>query len=593
LWDTILAGKVLHGIVTNRKNNGELYYQETTISPLRDEQGNIMHFVATGYDITERMREEEESKNRLAKLEAVNQISTALRIAQTLDEMLPLLLDEILGVLHESLGDIRLYNASKDELRVAVSRGYGVSDKILSIPPEKAGEGIAGYVLATGEPYVSSEYRSDQRLSETLRNRIPSGIGGVTVPIRTASSIIGTITIGVASPREIIESEVKLLTTLSEIAGNAIQRISLKQQTERQLQNLSSLRDIEEVITSSFDLKNNLGTILIQVTSQLGVDAAEILLFNPVSQTLDYAAGRGFYTKAIERTRLRLGESHAGTAALERHIVHIPNLQKDSIPFSRTALEDEKFISFYAVPLIVKGQIKGVIEIFHRTLLEPDDEWLSFLKSLAGQAAIAIDNSSLFEDLRHSNTELSLAYDQTIEGWSRALDLRDKETEGHTLRVTDLAIRLASEFGISGEELAQVRWGALLHDIGKMGVPDGILHKPGALTEEEWVIMRKHPTYAFEMLSPIRYLRSAIDIPYCHHEKWDGSGYPRGLKGEQIPMVARLFAIIDVWDALLSDRPYRKGWPIEKVIEHIKSVSGTHFDPKAVELFLKVIGEDA
>jgi len=155
-----------------------------------------------------------------------------------------------------------------------------------------------------------------------------------------------------------------------------------------------------------------------------------------------------------------------------------------------------------------------------------------------------------------------------------------------------MTMKLARAAGITEEELVHVRRGALLHDIGKMGVPDHILLKPGKLTDEEWVAMRKHTTFAFELLSPIAYLHSAIDIPYCHHEKWDGSGYPRGLKGEQIPLVARLFSIVDVWDALLSDRPYRQGWPKEKVIEHIKSLSGTHFEPKAVELFLNMMNEE-
>ncbi len=232
----------------------------------------------------------------------------------------------------------------------------------------------------------------------------------------------------------------------------------------------------------------------------------------------------------------------------------------------------------------MKEQVKGVLELFHRTELEPNEEWLKFLHALANQAAIAIDNSSLFNDLQHSNAELTQAYDATIQGWSRALDLRDNETEGHTQRVTELTTRLGRLFGLSEEELVHVRRGALLHDIGKMGVPDGILLKPGPLTDEEWIVMRKHTTFAFELLSPIHFLQTAVDIPYCHHEKWDGSGYPRGLKGEAIPLAARIFALVDVYDALTSDRPYRKAWPEEKVLDHIRSLAGTHFDPQVVKI---------
>lgn len=197
----------------------------------------------------------------------------------------------------------------------------------------------------------------------------------------------------------------------------------------------------------------------------------------------------------------------------------------------------------------------------------------------------------LFEDLQRSNADLQAAYDTTIEGWSSALDLRDKETEGHTRRVTELTVRLARRAGMSEAELLHVKRGSLLHDIGKMGVPDHILLKPDKLTDEEWVHMRKHPTYAYELLKPIEYLHDALDIPYCHHEKWDGSGYPRGLKGEDIPLAARLFAVVDVWDAIRSDRPYRAGWSEAKALDYIRSVSGTHLDPDAVKLFLRVVGE--
>ncbi len=190
-------------------------------------------------------------------------------------------------------------------------------------------------------------------------------------------------------------------------------------------------------------------------------------------------------------------------------------------------------------------------------------------------------------------TELAKAYEETLEGWSKAMDLRDKETEGHTLRVTETTVALAKMAKYSDSEMIHIKRGALLHDIGKMGVPDAILFKPGSLNAAEWIVMRQHPVYAYELLHSIEYLRPSIPIPHSHHEKFDGSGYPQGLKGEQIPMPARLFAIVDVWDALTSDRPYRAAWSHEKVMDHIQSLSGTHFDPKAVDLFVKLISAKA
>ena len=191
--------------------------------------------------------------------------------------------------------------------------------------------------------------------------------------------------------------------------------------------------------------------------------------------------------------------------------------------------------------------------------------------------------------LREANTRLLAAYEATIEGWSHALDLRDRETEGHSRRVTQLTIKLAQMLGMSDEEIMHIRRGALLHDMGKIGVPDSILHKPAALTDEEWIIMRKHPQFVYDMLSSVEYLRPALYIPYCHHEKWDGTGYPRGLKGEHIPLAARLFAVADVWDALTSDRPYRPAWPQEEALIFIREQSGSHFDPQVVDLFFRVI----
>jgi len=271
--------------------------------------------------------------------------------------------------------------------------------------------------------------------------------------------------------------------------------------------------------------------------------------------------------------------------------LHRSCLEEDCSSCSRGDLfSKDGLVSYYGIPLIAKGQIKGVLEMFHRDEFNPDSEWENFASTIATQAAIAIDNASMFEDLEKSNLELSLAYDTTLEGWAKALELRDRETEGHARRVVEMTLKLGRILGIGGIDLVHLRRGALLHDVGKMGVPDAILQKTGSLTEEEWEIMRKHPVYAYEWLSSINYLRPALDIPHYHHEKWDGTGYPLGLVAEQIPLPARIFAIVDVWDALRSDRPYRKAWSKEKTLDFISEQSGVHFDPRVVDAFLRLLG---
>jgi putative nucleotidyltransferase with HDIG domain len=248
----------------------------------------------------------------------------------------------------------------------------------------------------------------------------------------------------------------------------------------------------------------------------------------------------------------------------------------------------ENFRTYFAVPLIIKGEVKGVLEILNRSILEPDQEWLDFLNTLATQTAIAIDNAQLYEELQSANMEMRLAYETTLEGWSRALEMRDMETKGHSQRVTRMTMLLAREMNLPEEALVHIRRGALLHDIGKMAIPDQILRKPGPLNDEEWALMRQHPVLAYEMLQSIPYLHPALEIPYSHHERWDGSGYPQGLKGEAIPLPARIFAVVDVYDALISERPYRLAWTNEEALDYIRGQARLQFDPEVVEIFLRL-----
>jgi putative nucleotidyltransferase with HDIG domain len=359
-----------------------------------------------------------------------------------------------------------------------------------------------------------------------------------------------------------------------------------------QLEQLAALRAIDLAITSGADLSQTLSMILDHVRKYLNIDAASMLLLNPHNQRLEFAAGVGFRTSAMQHTHLNIGEGLAGQAVQKRKIVHVPNLKNRKTGLLRSPdFSKENFVTYYAIPLIAKGQVLGVLEIFHRSTSSADQDWMNFLNTLAGQAAIAIDNAMMFKDLQHSNADLTLAYDKTIDGWSRALDLRDKETEDHTRRVTELTLRLAQQMDIPDEELIHIRRGATLHDIGKVAMPDDILFKPAPLTAEEWTIMRRHPQIAAEILQPISYLAPALPIPRFHHEKWDGSGYPDGLAGEAIPLAARLFAFADVYDALTSDRPYRCAWPQTDALEHIRKNSGIHFDPKIAPVFIQMMAE--
>jgi response regulator RpfG family c-di-GMP phosphodiesterase len=359
-----------------------------------------------------------------------------------------------------------------------------------------------------------------------------------------------------------------------------------QERIQKQLTRISALHNIDQAINASLNLRRTLEVLLEHVLNLLKIDAVDILLPASNHPTGDFIAVRGFKTRKIESSDTRKGPSLDRQVARNRRIIRVTDLSDQEVsPYFVAMWMAEDFKTYIGVPLISKDQVVGVMEAFQRANFDPDMEWMGFLETLAGLAAIAIDNARLFNELQHSNKELRVAYDATIAGWSRAMDLRDKETEGHTLRVTDMSVRLAEMMGISQDQVIHIRRGALLHDIGKLGVPDAVLLKPGRLNEEETIAVRKHPQFAYDMLLPIEYLHPALDIPYCHHEKWDGTGYPRGLKGEQIPLAARLFAVVDVWDALRSDRTYRKAWPEEKVLEYIQEQSGKHFDPVVIEKF--------
>jgi PAS domain S-box-containing protein len=595
VYETLKSGKVFkcEEDVFWRKD-GTSFIVEYASNPVI-ENGIIVGCVVVFNDITQRKKSELELKRAARALKALSSCNQALVRAANEKE----LLKEVCNILVDTCGYRFVWigfarETEEKEVEPVNYAGYEngyLKNVKVRWSDTPLGQGPVGTAIRTGLPSITRELATNPAFAPWREEALSRGYASIlALPLLVGGKTIGSLAIYASDPDSFDSGEMELLLEMSDDLAYGIEALRTRQEHERaeaqvrkQLRHIRAQRNIDIAIISSLDLRLTLEVLMEQIKNLLGAGAVSVLLANPQTMALEFSTGQGFRGDAA-RARALGPESLPGKVAMERKPVVIADLDKQGMVCQIASQEDFHF--YMAVPLISKGQVKGVLEVFKRTPFQPDPEWLKYLESLAGQAAIAIDNAGLFEDLQKSHDQLVLAYESTIEGWSRALDYRDKETEGHSRRVTRITVDIARAMGISESQLTHIRRGALLHDIGKLGVPDKVLFKAGKLDEEEWKLMKRHPEIAYELLSPISYLWEAIDIPYCHHEKMDGTGYPRGLKGEQIPLAARIFAVVDVWDALNSDRPYRPAWPREKILEHMRSLSGTHFDPRVLELFL-------
>ena len=357
---------------------------------------------------------------------------------------------------------------------------------------------------------------------------------------------------------------------------------------------LQTLVETGHVINSSLGLRQVLEEVMDSLIELVQAERGFLMLSE--DDELRVRIARGIDNVDLEDDAFSLSRTIVKQVVSSGEPVLTTNAQEDPRFGMEASVVSLQLRSILCVPMKLKEEILGVMFVdnrIHTGLFKESD--LELLSAFADQAAMAINNAQLFEDLQAANKdleaandELQTAYEATLQGWVHALDLRDKETEGHTQRVTALTQKLARKMGVVEEEMVHIKRGALLHDIGKMGIPDGILLKPGGLTKKERELMMQHPQLAYEMLSPIDFLKPATDIPYCHHERWDGSGYPRNLRGEEIPFAARIFSVVDVWDALTSERPYRKPMDNAEVRQHIREGAGSHFDSQIVDVFLEM-----
>jgi PAS domain S-box-containing protein len=525
---------------------------------------------------------------RSRELAAVGRVSEALRAAPTPAEMMPIIVDQVVDLLGAQAAGLMMIDSEAEEVRMELCRGLWAAISGDHIPLDTAF--ITRKVLDSGQPYLNNDIPSTPDLYQFSHFQ---GLQAVyCVPLIMRDITTGILEVGRSTPFG--EREMHLIAAIGELSANALHRAQLHDQTVQRLKRLTILRKVDMAITASMDYTFTLNILLEEMLTGLHLDAADVLLFNSNVHTLEWAAGKGFDSTASAHARLSfptLSSLNPDVPQVRSVMDRLPVLIEDlSLVKTERArlLAQDGFVSGMVLPLISKGEVKGLMEVFQRSTLTRDRETIDFIESLAGQAAISLDNAQLFDNLERSNLELSLAYDATIEGWARALDLRSEDTEKHSYRVVEKTLELARVMDVNDNQMVHIRRGAFLHDIGKIAVPDDIMNKPGPLTAAEWEIMRMHPVHGYQLLSPIAYLHPAIEIPYYHHEKWDGSGYPHGLRGEEIPLAARIFAIVDVWDALLNDRPYRKAWSEERVREYLREQSGKHFDPRVVDAFFRL-----
>ncbi|MCX6078818.1 MAG: PAS domain S-box protein [Chloroflexi bacterium] len=545
----------------------------------RDPNGSIIKLLSVTEDVTGSKQAEQALQRQLKELTTLHNIARAGIQVNSLDELVELVTQEVGNSFYTENFGVLLLDAERKVLHAHPSYRGLTEDIHAVIALENS---ISGQVLKTGKPCRVADVKLEPNYVRVTENIISE----LCVPIKTGDDTFGVINAESKQVDFFSDDDERLLLTIAGQLAISIERLRLFNSEKERRQEAENLRQATAALSTSLDLDHVLESILTSLKQVVPYDSASVFLLDGDHLHIVIVDG-------IEDTAELYKKTFPSTDPLFQEVKtrRLPIILADasSDPRYRGWGSTSRVRGWMSVPLITRGEVIGYITLDNYTDAVYSQEAGTMAQSFAHQAAAAIENARLFKEIQISLEELNQAYESTIEGWSKAMDLRDKETEGHTLRVTDITMKLAEALGLEGELLVHIRRGALLHDIGKMGVPDRILLKPDSLSDDELIIMRRHPKYAYDMLSPIAYLHPALDIPYCHHERWDGKGYPRGLQGKQIPLAARLFSVVDVWDALTSDRPYRPAWSHKEALGYIKALSGVQFEPEIVEKFTQLM----
>lgn len=577
-------GQTANGELRVRRRDGSYRHLEVHAT-------NSLHDPAIGSIVVNARDTTERRRNAIVR-EAVLRVAASLRTAANRSEMPPIILGELQELLQADSVALVMHDERRNQM--VIERGVGAWKQMEGRRLAR-GDGSCWKVYDQREPldipnladegaFSDSKYASDEH-------------AGLAVPLIVGDRVMGVIWL--ARKHRFDAEEIDIVSAVADMAANGLNRATLHEETIRHAEQMARITTLGQEMGQMLD-ESFIHERLVQVSAEIVPDVSVVLLARYFASeqefSLAYGLDNGAEIDVSEAPRLKLeppGHGQQSEVVRSKKPLIVDDFSEIYARHPEARRGDPPYpLSGLYVPLVTRGEVLGVLQLQSLSKGRFTEKDAEIMTLVANTAAVALTNAQLFQETQATTVQLSLAYDSTLEGWAKALELRDQETEGHTRRVAEMTIRLALELGVPADQLTNIRRGALLHDIGKMGIPDEILLKPGPLSEEEWEIMRRHPVYARDMLAEVDYLRPALEIPYYHHERWDGSGYPEGLKGEEIPLCARIFAVVDVHDALSTDRPYREAWPAEKVLEYLRDNAGVLFDPTIAEAFLGLLAKD-
>ena len=574
-----LAGKTQSYDAGVRRADGSLFYLSVNTAPLYRES-QVTGTISFGRDVTAQKAAETALEQRLTELSALFQVSGARRCAAKVEEMLPIILDKTLEVLQADTGALFLQEEKTHELVAQAAQGRLETLRGLRLGPA---EGVCGYVAQTRAPYTFGELASDPHNEARLQLLAHGVQAGICVPLMTGDHLVGTLITGSNTPRIFGDDEIHLLTAIADMAASAIHRATLFEQLEHRVQELSALFDVGKMVTASLRIEDVVEFVVHAVTKTLRAEGGALFLWDEREERLVMRAVVGAPSELVGQVKYRSGEGLVGWVFLERRPANVSDAAADPRwkvePEQEGNLPSRRINGALIVPLTVGEKILGTLSAANKIgapMFTESDEAL--LTTLAGQIAVAIENARLYEDVRGLSTA-------TIRSLATAIDARDPYTRGHSEEVARLGVQVARELGWRGADLEMFEFAALLHDVGKIAVPDAILLKAAPLTPKEWSVIYLHPYHSAQIVKPVEPLRRIVPWIYHHQEKWDGTGYPDGLKGEAIPLASRIIAVADAFNAMTTDRPYRQAKRRADALAELQRCAGQQFDPHIVQVF--------